>query len=61
MCVVNQLPAFYHWLFYSKRFEKVTDDGFFISIESTDSKWDGPGTSAFLEGLGASHVELVEG
>ena len=61
MCLLNRLPAFYHWLFHSKRFESATDDGFFISIESTDSKWDSAGTSAFLESLGASHVELVEG
>jgi len=61
LAVICKLPAFYHWLFHSERFEKASDDGFFISIESTDSKWDAAGTGAFLESLGASHVELVEG
>jgi len=60
MFSINRLPAFYHSLFNSERFERFSDDAFFISIEATDSKFDTAGTLAFLEGLGATHVELVE-
>jgi hypothetical protein len=59
MLAFNQLPMLYHPLFRSKQFERVTDDGFFISIESWDPKFDAAQTSKFLEEAGAAHVELV--
>ncbi|MFH2008044.1 MAG: DUF3341 domain-containing protein [bacterium] len=55
-----RLPQLYHSLFHSSRFERSTDDKFFISIESSDPKFDPDRTSAFLEELGASHVEVVK-
>ncbi len=61
MCVINRLPMLYHWLFHSERFEKFSDDGFFISVEATDAKWDAAGVQQFLTDIGATHVELVEG
>lgn len=60
MLAINKLPMFNHPLFNSRRFERVTDDRFFIAIESTDPKFDGDKTFEFLAGLGASHVEYVE-
>lgn len=60
MLALNQLPMHYHPLFHSSRFEKSTDDTFFISIESWDPKFDLAGTRRLLEGLGAKSVELVE-
>jgi len=59
MFAINQLPMLHHPLFNSKEFEQVTDDKFFISIESWDSKFDASQTSRFLEEIGAAHVELV--
>jgi hypothetical protein len=50
----------YHSLFRSQRFERVTDDKFFISIEARDPKFDATATSKMLTELGATHVELVE-
>jgi hypothetical protein len=38
----------------------VTDDKFFISIEAKDPKFSEGETTAFLQSLGADHVELVE-
>ncbi len=55
-----KLPQFYHSLFRSKRFEQVTDDKFFISIEAEDPKFDQAATAELLRGLGATHVETVE-
>ncbi|MEM7248632.1 MAG: DUF3341 domain-containing protein [Acidobacteriota bacterium] len=60
MLILNRLPRWYHSLFHSERFERVTDDKFFIAIESVDPKYDEQETRAFLESLGAEHVELVE-
>lgn len=54
------LPRLYHPLFRSTRFERVTDDRFFIAIEAEDPKYDGETTRQFLESLGATHVEEVE-
>jgi hypothetical protein len=59
MLALNQLPMLFHPLFGSKRFERVTDDGFFISIESWDPKFDVEATRDMLERLGATHVELI--
>ena len=54
-----RLPRHHHPLFASRRFERVTDDRFFISIEATDPKYDPQGTLDFLQSLGATHVEKV--
>ena len=37
---LNRLPMHHHPLFQSKVFERVTDDAFFISIESWDPRFD---------------------
>ena len=57
---LNQLPMHYHPLFRSKAFEQVTDDAFFISIESWDPRFDSSATRTLLESLGARRVELLE-
>lgn len=60
MLALNRLPMHYHPLFHAKIFERVTDDAFFISIESWDPRFDASATRTLLEGLGARRVELVE-
>jgi len=60
MFFLNRLPRYYHSLFRSKRFERATDDRFFVSIEASDPRFDAAKTPAFLQELGATHVELVE-
>jgi hypothetical protein len=57
---LNRLPMHYHPLFQSKVFERVTDDAFFISIESWDPRFDSSATRKLLESLGARSVELLE-
>lgn len=57
---LNRLPMHYHPLFKSDLFDRVTDDAFFISIESWDPKFDASATRTLLESLGARSVELVE-
>jgi hypothetical protein len=60
MLALNRLPMHHHPLFQSKVFERVTDDAFFISIESWDPRFDASGTRKLLESLGARTVELLE-
>ena len=44
----------------SSEFERASDDGFFLSIESWDPKFDVAETRHLLESLGAAHVETVD-
>jgi hypothetical protein len=60
MLGLNRLPMHHHPLFRSRVFERVTDDAFFISIESWDPRFDPTGTAKLLESLGARSVELLE-
>lgn len=60
MLGLNKLPMHHHPLFQSKLFERVTDDAFFISIESWDPRFDASATAQMLKSLGARNVELVE-
>ncbi len=59
MFALNKLPMLFHPLFNSKQFERVTDGGFFISIQSTDNKFDEAETRKFLESIGGKNVEVV--
>jgi len=60
MLGMNKLPMHHHPLFRSAAFERVTDDAFFISIESWDPRFDPAATGNLLESLGARRVELLE-
>ena len=59
MLLLNQLPRWYHPLFTSDRFKRVTHDRFFIAIEATDPKFSEVDTRRLLEGAGSKHVEEV--
>lgn len=60
MLGLNRLPMHHHPLFASRVFERVTDDAFFISIESWDPQFDPATTRTLMESLGARSVELLE-
>lgn len=59
MLGLSQLPMHYHPLFASRLFERASDDGFLISIESWDPLFDAVGTADLLKRAGASQVEMV--
>ena len=59
MLALNGLPRWNHPIFNWGRFDRVSDDGFFLAIEATDPKFDEEATRAMLEGLGAKHITLV--
>ena len=61
MLALNGLPRLFHPVFFSERFSSVTDDGFFVSIEHKDPKFDPVKTKSFLESIGAQSVEMLQG
>lgn len=60
MLGLNQLPRHHHHVFYSERFERCTDDRFFVSIEAGDEKFDVDGTKKLLESLHPESLELIQ-
>lgn len=60
MLGLNKLPRHHHPIFYSERFERCSDDKFFISIEAQDPKFDLKKTRRLLESLHPTSVELIE-
>lgn len=61
MFALNKLPQWYHAIFNYKPFVKATSHGFFIGIEAEDSLFDVQKTKSFLESIGGTNVEAVEG
>ena len=57
--LLARLPQHHHPLFNAERMGRATDDGFFISIEAADPKYDTESTKSFLEEIGATYVEPV--
>jgi len=60
MLFLNRLPRLFHPLFFSENFKRVTDDGFFISIEAEDPRFDPQITGSLLESLGGQNVEVLK-
>lgn len=54
------LPRLNHPLFNSPSFTRFSDDGFFLSVERKDPRFDRDKTRAFLEQIGGKNIELVE-
>jgi hypothetical protein len=60
MLALNRLPSLYSPLFKSARFRRVTNDRFFILIDSADRQFDAVKTAEFLQTLNPLSVERVE-
>jgi hypothetical protein len=60
MLFLNRLPRLYNPLFKNERFRRVTHDGFFLVIETTDPKYSEIETRRLLETTGSKHIEIVE-
>lgn len=59
MLALNGLPRPYNPLFYSERFARVTDDGFFLHVAASDAQFDEAKTAHTLHEIGALRVERV--
>ena len=60
MLALNGLPRPYNPLFHSERFERATDDGFFLHVARADGTFDQDRTAGDLVALGATAVEYVD-
>lgn len=60
MFAMNGLPMPYHPVFNTPNFALATRDAFFLCVEASDDRYDHDETRAFLEGLGARQVSVVE-
>lgn len=59
MLALNGLPRPYNPLFYSERFARASDDGFFLHIAASDSQFDVETARKHLADLGALGVETI--
>jgi hypothetical protein len=57
--IMNRLPRLHHPLFDYEPFQRVTDDAFFLVIESFDSSFRETETPKFLERIGGTEVTLL--
>ena len=57
--ILNRLPRLHHPLFDHEPFNRVTNDAFFLVIESVDPKFSEVETREFLEGIGGTEVTLL--
>ncbi len=60
MLALNKLPQLFNPVFGSDRFAKVTNDGFFVSVEADDPMYDEAKVKGFLESIGGKNVEVVK-
>ncbi len=60
MLALNRLPRFFHHHFHSQNIERVMNNGFFVSVESDDPKFDLQQTKNFLNSIGAKNIEVVQ-
>lgn len=54
-----KVPTLFHATMRHKSFARSSDDGFFVTVEATDPKYDSDEVKALLEKLGAKEVEEV--
>ena len=60
LSLLNRMPRLFHPVFYSDRFRKVTDDGFFVSVEAGDPNFDVEATAKLLGSAGGKNIEILQ-
>ncbi|TVP99051.1 MAG: DUF3341 domain-containing protein [Planctomycetaceae bacterium] len=59
MLALNRLPKFSNPIFTDPRFDRATDDKFFLFIDSADPRFKRDGVVKLLENAGGSHLQDV--
>lgn len=56
----TRLPRHHHPLFFAPGFERASDDRFFLSVASSDPRFEAGATGRLLRELGAARVETID-
>jgi len=59
MLLLNGLPRLYHPVFRGRSFKRVSDDGFFLTVEARDPRFDPQETRQMLAAAGGIEIELL--
>src|SRR6056297_760070 len=59
MWALNRLPRFSNPVFTDPRFDRVTDDRFFLYIESSDDRFDRAGVEKLFADTGSDYIQSV--
>ncbi len=59
LMLLCRLPQFNHKIFAWDGFKRVTDDAFFLAIESSDPKFSDNETRKFLNEIGATEINVI--
>ena len=59
LLLLTLLPRLHHPVFNWDRFQRATDDGFFLVLESTDPRFDTTSSRQLLQGIGGMHITEI--
>ena len=59
LLLLTLLPRLHHPVFNWDRFQRATDDGFFLVLEVTDPKFDPTTSRQLLQGMGGTHITEI--
>jgi hypothetical protein len=59
LLLLTLLPRLHHPVFNWDRFQRATDDGFFLVLEVADPKFDPTASRQLLQGLGGTHITEI--
>jgi len=59
LLLLTLLPRLHHPVFNWDRFQRATDDGFFLVLEVTDPKFDPTASRQLLQGMGGAHITEI--
>jgi len=59
LLLLTLLPRLHHPVFNWDRFQRATDDGFFLVLEVADPKFDPTASRQLLQGIGGTHIAEI--
>jgi hypothetical protein len=59
LLLLTLMPRLHHPVFNWDRFKKVSDDGFFLVLESADPRFDAQASRKLLQEIGGDHVSEI--
>jgi hypothetical protein len=59
LLLLTLLPRLHHPVFNWDRFQRATDDGFFLVLEAADPKFDPTASRQLLQGMGGTHITEI--